>query len=152
MDGLTGMTFHSAEREVERLERQLEDMQAAARRERDDLRRQIIYGNVARELAAREAARAEAESWNIAMEELSALLDSARVETADLRRQLEQAQGDREEALRALDIVIAERDEAHNEIDDLRRQLAAAQETIAALRLRLSLDNPAYRPAPGEGE
>ncbi len=52
--------------------------------------------------------------------------DAARAEAADLRRQLIEEQGDRAEALRALDIVIAERDEAHNEIDDLRRQVAHA--------------------------
>lgn len=95
MDEFTGMVFHSAEREVERLERQLDE----ARQEAYDLRRQVAHAN----------------NWRD-----SSILDAneARQEAADLRRQLEHAN-------RWRDTAILEANEARAEAADLRRQLAA---------------------------
>ena len=44
-------------------------------------------------------------------------------EAADLRQQLAEAQADRSEALKALDMVIAERDAAYRALDTARRAL-----------------------------
>lgn len=136
MDELTGMVFHSAEREVERLEKQLDE----ARQEADALRRQLEHAQDAIEFG--NATNLAAKTVMLDMRQQR---DAARQEAADLRRQVEHANNWRDSA-------ILEANEARAEAAELRRQLTAALETIVALRLRLSLDNPAYKQTPDEGE